>query len=515
MDGRGDAAKIDDRGPFGRPLFDDPSARALSRVGVVDVGSNSVRLVVFDGAARSPAYFFNEKVMAGLGAGLAETGRLNPEGRLRAMSALKRFQLLADNMGIAPLTAVATAAVREAEDGPAFREDVLRETGLRLWVIDGEEEARLSAQGVLLGWPGAYGLVCDIGGSSMELAELYDGEVGKRVSSKLGPQRLKNIKGGRKGLKRHLKEEVGKLAEFMGPQPDRLFLVGGSWRAIARIDMQRRGYPLAVLHEYRMSRKAVQATIEYIEHADIEDLRLRTGLGESRMDLVPLAAQVLKQLIRSFRPHDIAVSSYGIREGMLYEQMPQRLRDQDPLIEACRFTEAKDARMPGFGKRLYEFVLPLFTARNAPEKRLIKAACLLHDVSWRAHPDYRHEVCFDEVTRANLGGMNHRERIFLGVALLHRYKNNRDGSPFEDLFGLLSDEDMLKAEILGKALRFGAMLTASENETMGSLRFFPKKKVLELHLAPGTRDLFGEVAESRLAALAAALGGVEVVVKGR
>ncbi|NNL73475.1 MAG: Ppx/GppA family phosphatase [Silicimonas sp.] len=515
MDAASDVGATEDWGPFGRPLFEDPTARALSRVGVVDVGSNSVRMVVFDGAARSPAYFFNEKVMAGLGAGMADSGRLNPAGRIRALSALKRFQLLAGNMGIGPLTAVATAAVREAEDGPDFREEVQRETGLRLWVINGEEEARLSAQGVLLGWPGAYGLVCDIGGSSMELAELKEGRVGKRISTKLGPQWLMTLKGGKKGLKRHLKAEMEALVETMGPQPDRLFLVGGSWRAIARIDMERRGYPLAVLHEYRMSRKAVQQTIDYIEGEDIEALRLRTGLGSSRMELVPLASQVLKHLIRAFKPHDIAISSYGIREGMLYEQMPQRLRDRDPLIEACRFIESKDARMPGFGRRLYEFVQPLFTARNAPPKRLIKAACLLHDVSWRAHPDYRHEVCFDEVTRANLGGMTHQERIFLGVALLHRYKNTRDGSPFEDLFALLEENDLRRAEILGKALRFGAMLTASENQTMGELRYFPKKAILELRLVPGTRDLFGEVAEARLTALASALGGVEVKVQGR
>lgn len=515
MDGSDDAITGEDWGPFGRPLFDDPSARALARVGVVDVGSNSVRMVVFDGAARSPAYFFNEKVMAGLGTGLAETGHLSPEGRARAMSALKRFQALAEGMGLPPLTAVATAAVREASDGPAFRDEVLAETGLKLWVIDGEEEARLSAQGVLLGWPGAYGLVCDIGGSSMELAELQDGAVHKRLSSKLGPQRLKTVKGGKKGLKRHLQAEIEALAETMGPQRDRLFLVGGSWRAIARIDMDRRGYPLAVLHEYRMSRKSVYATIDYIEKNDPDDLRARTGLGESRMALVPLAAQVLKHLVRAFKPHDIAVSSYGIREGMLYEQMPQRLRDRDPLIEACRFAEAKDARIPGFGRRLYDFVLPLFSGRGGLDKRLIKAACLLHDVSWRAHPDYRHEVCFDEVTRANLGGMNHEERVFLGVALLHRYKNNREDSPFDALFGLLDDAQLKQAEILGKALRFGAMLTASENEKMGSLKYFPKKARLELRLAPGTRDLYGEVAEARLNALAAALGEVEVVVKGR
>ena len=514
MDASGDAVTTQDWGPFGRPLFDDPSARALSRVGVLDVGSNSVRMVVFDGAARSPAYFFNEKVMAGLGLGLAATGRLNPEGKERALAAIKRFQRLAETMKIAPLTAVATAAVREAEDGPAFREEVWRETGLRLWVIKGDEEARLSAQGVLLGWPGAYGLVCDIGGSSMELAELRDGRVGKRISTQLGPQRLMTIKGGKKAIKAHIRDEVAKLKDQMGAQKDRLFLVGGSWRAVARIDMDRRDYPLAVLHEYRMSRRSVMKTVDYIAKENPEELRIRTGLGTSRMELVPLASLVLKELVKQFKPYDIAISSYRIREGMLFEQMPEELRRRDPLIEACRFAEAKDARIPGFGRKLYEFVLPLFTARNAPPKRLIKAACLLHDVSWRAHPDYRHEVCFDEATRANLGGLAHEERVFLGVALLHRYKNNREDTRFAPLFEMLDERQTAQAEILGKAMRFGAMLTASDDEGMGKLKHFPKKKKLVVKLAPNTRDLYGEVAQARLQSLADALGVETFEVKG-
>ena len=500
-------------GPFGRPLFLDKSARALSRVGVVDVGSNSVRMVVFDGAARSPAYFYNEKLMAGLGASMAETGRLHPEGKKRALSALRRFQLLAEGMGIAPLTVVATAAVREAEDGPAFREEVRRETGMNIWVIDGEEEARLSAQGVLLGWPGAYGLICDIGGSSMELAELQDGRVGRRTTSTLGPQRLRNIKGGKKGLKEHINAELNKLAEQMGPQPDRLFLVGGSWRAIARIDMDRRGYPLAVLHEYRMTRQSVIDTVKYIESNDLEELRLRNGLSEARMSLVPLAARVLKELIRKFKPRDIAISSYGIREGMLYEQMPERLRRRDPLIDACRFAEAKDARIPGFGKQLFEFVAPLFSSRKFPDKRIIRACCLLHDVSWRAHPDYRHEVCFDNATRANLGGLTHQERVFIGVTLLHRYKNNRSDSRFAPLFELLSEDALNQAEILGKAMRFGAMFSASDDDNLGTLKLFPKKGRLELRLPPGTQGLYGEVAEARFKSLASALGVEDISVK--
>ncbi len=495
----------EDWGPFGRPLFDDPSAHALSRVGVVDVGSNSVRMVVFDGAARSPAYFFNEKVMAGLGAGFGETGRLNPDGRARALAAMIRFQQLAEGMNVAPLTVVATAAVREAEDGPEFRADVLGATGLKMWVVDGREEARLSAQGVLLGWPGAHGMVCDIGGSSMELAQIAEGRVGKRITSSLGPLRLQGIEGGKKAIKAEIADTIERLVEEMGIDNKRLFLVGGSWRAIGRLDMERRGYPLHVQHEYRMTPQGIQDTVKFIEDHDIAELRAMTGIGEARMALVPLAAMVLRQLVRKFKPRDIAISSYGIREGLLYEQMPQRLRDRDPLIEACRFAEKKDARFPGFGRALYQFLLPLFKGEGEKRLRIIRAACLLHDVSWRAHPDYRHEACFDNATRANLGGMTHEERVFLGLSLLHRYKNSRSGSRFEDTVALLSETEISRAEVLGRAMRFGAMFSAEKPGSLGELRWFPKKKLLELWLTRRAEDLFGEVAQSRFQSLVSAL----------
>ncbi|QQA41311.1 Ppx/GppA family phosphatase [Pelagovum pacificum] len=504
-----------DYGPFGRPLFDDPKARALSRIGVIDVGSNSVRLVIFDGAARSPAYFYNEKVMAGLGSGLGETGRLNPEGKVRALSAIRRFAALADSLGISPLTAVATAAMRDAEDGPEFRAEIERETGVRIFVIDGKEEARLSAQGVLLGWPGSFGLVCDIGGSSMELANLRDGEVGRRLTSALGPLKLQGIKGGKKAITAHIREVVQGIFEEMGGETgQRLFLVGGSWRAIARIDMERRDYPLHVLHEYRMKPSDVSKTAEFIRKADPSDLRSKCRISEARMSLVPLAAPVLSEVVRTFKPKDITISSYGIREGMLYEQMPPHLRERDPLIESARFAEAKDARMPGFGRTLYDFVMPLFPRADWQKKRIIKAACLLHDVSWRAHPDYRAEVTFDNATRANLGGLKHGERIYLGLALLHRYSSKREGTVYEPLFALVSDQEQAEAEVLGRAMRFGAMLWMHAEEAPGRLEWQPKKKVLSLHLTEHARPLFGEVAESRFNALAAALGAEAKVKVG-
>uniref|UniRef100_UPI0040471B25 Ppx/GppA family phosphatase n=1 Tax=Yoonia sp. TaxID=2212373 RepID=UPI0040471B25 len=503
--------EVIDWGGFGRPLFEDAAAMGLGRVGVIDVGSNSVRMVVFDGAARSPAYFYNEKIMCALGAGLSETGHLNPSGRVRAVCAIRRFAALAEGMGITPLTAVATAAVREASDGMDFREEVLRETGIKIWIIDGREEARLSAQGVLLGWPKSYGLVCDIGGSSMELADLADGRVGKRVTSALGPLKLREIKGGKKAVKAYVKDTIAGLHTQMDNETAmRLFLVGGSWRAIARIDMDRRGYPLTVLHEYRMSARQISKTADYIASWDPQELRQRCNISDSRMALVPLAVIVLKALMRQFKPKDVAVSSYGIREGMLYEQMPRELRERDPLIEACRFAEAKDARLPGFGRLLYDFVRPLFPRANWQRKRIIKAACLLHDVSWRAHPDYRGEVTFDNATRANLGGLKHYERVLLGLALLNRY-TNKHSARFDPLFAMLDAPQIKEAEVLGKAMRLGAMLWLDADRAPGQLKWKAKKRELTLVLTHDARPLFGEVAEARLAALTSALNATSTV----
>ena len=498
----------EDGGLFGRPLFEDPSARALSRVGVVDVGSNSVRMVVFDGAARSPAYFYNEKVMAGLGKGLAETGRLNPEGAKRALAALKRFALLAEGMGISPLTVVATAAVREAVDGPAFRAEVERETGLHLHVIDGDEEARLSAQGVLLGWPGARGIVCDIGVNSMELARIGGGKVGRRMTSPLGPFRLQQVEGGPKKRREHIQRILRKMQGEFDSRNERIYLVGGSWRVIARLDMERRTYPLTVLHEYRMTPKGLLDTLDWLANTDLTLLRARTGTGAERMELVPLACEVLRELVAIFKPSEIDISSYGIREGMLYEQMPEKLRARDPLIEACRATEAVQSRLPGFGKKLYNFIEPLFSEADDDRQRLIKAACLLHDTAWRTHPDYRAESCFDNATRANLGGLDHPGRVFLGLALLHRYKNSRAGSRLEPMLRLLTEDQITEAEVLGKAMRFGAMFSIDHPEQAGSLHWSPRKRVLELRLTERGVGLMGEVAQARFNALVVALKAV-------
>ena len=214
---------------------------------------------------------------------------------------------------------------------------------------------------------------------------------------------------------------------------------------------------------------------------------------------------MLRALLKRLKPRSISISSYGVREGLLYEQMPYQLKRCDPLLEACRLDEQQNARIPGFGSLLFIFIKPLFKDISEGRLRLIKAACLLHDVNWRAHPDYRAEVCFDNATRANLGGLSHVERVFLGISLLHRYKNSRQSMKYKDLLEILSNDELKEAEILGKAMRFGAMFSTVESEMPARLLWDSKRGILKLTMKAEMKALYGEVVAARFLSLAEAL----------
>lgn len=471
-------------------------------MGVIDVGSNSVRMVVFDGAARSPAYFFNEKVLCGLGRGIAETGMLHPDGRARAFRAMQRFAALAHSFHVQSLTAVATAAVRDASDGAEFCEQVRAATGIEIEVIEGKQEARFAAQGVLLGRPQASGLVSDIGGASMELAELVNGQVGTCMTSPLAPLRLADVTG---DVDAYIRDHLMPLRGQFSAAPDTLFLVGGSYRAFAKIDMARRGYPLEVLHEYVLSADQVAETVDWIGASDSEDLAHVSSSSSGRLALVPMAARVLKQVVAVFEPNRISVSSYGLREGMLYQQMPDDLRRRDPLIEACRMMERTAARFVGFGEVLAAWVSPLLP-QDSHIQRVVLAAGLLHDVSWRSDPSSRAEECFDNAMRGNLGGIGHQSRVMLAMALLHRYRKSGKIEKYKTLRAILSEEEQRAAQVIGKAMRLGASLAGGDGRVLSAATLQVTQTEIELHLDPSIADFGGEVVETRLRELAATLG---------
>ena len=398
-------------------------SRGHARVGVIDVGSNSVRLVVYEALSRSPAYFFNEKVLCGLGADLRQTGKLSPSGRERALAALRRFVALARRMEVDVLDGVATAAVREAEDGPQFVDEVQETLGLSLRVASGEDEARLAAQGVLMGWPDADGLVADLGGASLELSRVGLGQVNRGVTLPLGPLRLLGLEGGEAAQDALIDECLASVRGMMGAAGGRLYLVGGSWRAMAKLHMSRSNYPIQVLHEYELPAAEMAALADEVASMTPEALGKVMSSSRDRIAVTPTAARVLAGLIRAARPEHVAISAFGLREGVLFEHLPDALRQQDPLLSAARHMERRLARFPGFGAELAAFVWPLFPEATLARRRMIEAACVLNDVAWNAHPDYRDRAAFETVGRANMSGVGHAERAWIGAALRFRYKS--------------------------------------------------------------------------------------------
>ncbi|MGM0585049.1 MAG: exopolyphosphatase [Pseudomonadota bacterium] len=505
---RSGAARESARAPTparrGRAASGPPGASV--RIGVVDVGSNSVRLVVFEALSRSPAYFFNEKVLAGLGAELSATGRLSPKGRERALAALSRFVALAEHMEVDVLDGVATAAVREAEDGPDFVREVERVTGIRLRIASGEDEARLSAQGVLMGWPDADGLVADLGGASLELARVGLGQVSRGASLPLGPLRLRALSGGAEAQDAEIAAGLARAAPVMGPAGGRLYLVGGSWRALAKIHMTRIDHPIQVLHEFELPADDMLRVAEEISLAEPDELAREAALSRGRLAVTPLGARVLAGLIRAARPAHVAISAFGLREGVLYEHLPEALRAQDPLISAAREMERRLARFPGFGAELAAWVWPLFPAAGRARRRLIEAACLLNDVSWNAHPDYRDEAVFETVYRANLSGVGHAERAWIGAALRYRYKAGKVRRDDVAALTLLSETEREEARLLGRAIRLGSMLCGSSPGVLPDTALEVEPERLVLRLPACAQALAGEMVRKRLSAVAQSVG---------
>ena len=487
---------------FGTALrsFDRPRPEH-DRIGVVDVGSNSVRMVVFEGGRRCPAMVFNEKVLCGLGSELSSTGRLAPEGVERALRALRRFVALAPGLKVGSLAGVATAAVRDAEDGSLFAARVAEETGIRLDVANGQDEARLAAQGVLFGAPRAHGLVVDLGGASMELCPVRHGRVGSGISTPLGPLRLRFAQDPAAAIH----AELDPYRERFTEPAKRLYLVGGSWRALGRVVIERTGHPLPILHEFAFSAKQGREVARFVQEADAETLSTVPGVPSSRVDFLPAAGLLLQTLFETFETQEVVISGFGLLEGLCFEYLPLAVKREDPLISTCLGQEHTRARAPGFGRELARWILGALAVENAEEERLIRAACHLVDVSWRAHPDYRAKACLEVVTRVNVSGAGHHGRAFIAAMLLARYKGGRKALAQEEAMALLDETELERAAALGALMRLGCTISGA---VPGYLRHCPlslEEGALVLAPQGDAEVVMGEEIEKRLAQAARAL----------
>jgi exopolyphosphatase/guanosine-5'-triphosphate,3'-diphosphate pyrophosphatase len=470
-------------------------------VAIIDIGSNSVRLVVYSAAKRIPSVIFNEKVLAGLG---RDVGEIGEAAQQRALAALDRFRLLIKQMGVVRVQTVATAAVREASNGAAFLARV-RRLGFAPRILSGEEEGRRAGQGVLSAIPYADGIVGDLGGGSLELVQVGQGEVGRSASLPLGVLRLDALleKGESSFRKKVAKAVAG--AGFEGAAAGKpFFLVGGSWRTLARLEMALTDHPLPITHEFDMPAdrpRALQAALAKIDKASVRDI---PSVSLSRFPTLPNANLLLDALVGALDPKRLIVSSFGIREGLLYDELPPEIRALDPLIEAAREAGAGLGRFEQHGDMLDAWIAPAFD--DGPKMaRLRLAACLLSDIAWAAHPDFRAERGIDMALHGNWVAIDAPGRVMLAQALFCNFGGGRD-LPYAEIAALCSPEKLRRAANWGLAMRLGQRLSGGVAACLRRSRLSREGDALRLEVGRRDAALLGETVERRLKTLAAELG---------
>lgn len=473
-----------------------------ARIGIIDIGSNSVRLVVYEGPARLPAILFNEKVMAGLGRSLSETGRIDAASLATARGALARFALLGREMRVAELLTVATAAVRDASNGSELIASA-ESLGLQVTVLSGQEEATAAGMGVLSGIPDADGVVGDLGGGSLELVRVVAGTVTDRISFPLGVLRLAAIRGGGKGaLERRVAQLVGDAGWKGRGKGLPFYLVGGSWRALARLDMHRTGYPLPVVHQYAIPLARIPELQQIVVASPRNELKAVPDMSSARLATLENATALLRSVSGELGSSHAIVSAYGLREGLLYQRLPVEGRREDPLIAAARDEGDRLGRFPGHGDLLDAWIAPLFDGEPGDLTRLRHAACLLADVGWRANPQFRAERGMEIALHGNWVAIDALGRALLAQAL-HTALGGGIGSP-EPLQRLAPAGLLESARRWGLAIRLGQRLSGGVAAPLSRSRLTLDDDRLCLVLEPEDAPLYGEAVEKRHKAVAQA-----------
>lgn len=477
----------------------------LSHAAVIDVGSNSVRLVAYHLDGRAIWTVYNEKVLAGLGRDLGRTGKLSEAGVVQARAALRRFRTLLGEDG-AVFTA-ATAAVRDAADGGAFIADVHADTGFALRVLSGEEEARYAALGVAAGDPQATGVVGDLGGSSLELIPILKGAPGKGRTFAVGPFALGDLGDDRKAIRAEVERRMDGADAFAA---EVFHAVGGAWRNLALIHMRLTSYPLEIIHQYGISATDALETARFIARQSKGSLERMGGASKKRADTLPYAAAVMEAVVERLGVRHVEFSAFGLREGLLFEAMTQETRARDPLVEGMAALGGRWSEAEALGAALEAWIAPAFAALPAifsesRDKAMIAAACRIAELGGRLHPDQRATLAFEQVLRAPVPGQNHAERAFLAATIFARYTAIADPPENHVLARVLSFDGQRRAKALGAAIRLGCDLCGRNAALLGQATLDVEEEAVVLSTAQPDLLLSAQT-RRRAQTLAQALG---------
>lgn len=489
-------------------------------VAIIDIGSNSVRLVVYEGMARALTPIYNEKVLCGLGRHVATTGRLDDDAVDRALRALARFKVLCETMSVSEVYVLATAAARDASNGPAFLEAASKACGRPIDLLSGAKEAQFSALGVISGFHAPDGIVGDMGGGSLELVDVNGFEVGEGVTMPLGGLALQDLSGGSlKKAQRIIRATLARAPEYLENLHGRTFYaVGGTWRALARLHQAARDYPLHVMHAYLVNPEDGLDFLHLVEEVDAKSLKDIESVSEARRPLLAYGAILLEEIIRLGRPKEVAISAHGVREGLLFDKLDHETRRRDPLLSAASDLNLLRSRSPRHGEELCawteQFMLSLGLPETDNERRLRHAACLLADIGWRAHPDYRGEQSLNLIAYGAFAGLDHPGRAYLALSIFFRHEGLSPDKVSSRIKTLAGPRLLERARLLAAMMRVAYPVSVAMGGILPKAPLIARGNQVVLQLPRQMEALANERLAGRVRALGKLLNmepGIEIL----
>jgi exopolyphosphatase/guanosine-5'-triphosphate,3'-diphosphate pyrophosphatase len=448
---------------------------------------------------RAPTPIFNEKVLAGLGRQVQTTGLLAADAIDIAFAALLRFRALCDTLHVSKIWAIATAACRDARNGHAFIAEAQRICRTPIKIVSGKREAQLTALGIISGIHKPDGIVGDLGGGSLELVEVHGNRVKSGLTLPLGGLALADIAGrSLKKAEKIVEDYVDDLGMLERGEGRTFYAVGGTWRALARLHMWQTGYPFHVMHNYRISAREALEFSRLVHRVDTETLSKIEVVNTARRPLLAYAALVMEHLVRTIKPKQVIFSVLGVREGLLYSLLKPRERMRDPLIAAAADLNVLRSRSPHHGEDLIgwtdRFIASSGLEETADERRLRHAACLLGDIGWRAHPDYRGEQSMNIIANGAFVAIDHPGRAYLALSVYFRHAGLSEADLSPRLRELATTRTLDRARVLGAAMRVAYIITAGQGGVLPKTPLKVRRGKLVLSM-PGR---YGRLASDRL-----------------
>ncbi len=436
---------------------------------------------------------------------------LAPDAIDTALAALKRFRALCDTVHVKRVFAIATAACRDAKNGKDFIAQAERICRTEVTMLSGTREANLTALGVVSGIHKPDGIVGDLGGGSLELIDVHGSRVRHGLTLPLGGLALQDIAGrSLKKAERFVAKTLDGLDMLEEGEGRTFYAVGGTWRALARLHMWQTGYPFHVMHNYRIDAREALEFSQLVHRVDTETLSKIEVIPAARRPLLPYAALVMEELVRQINPKEVVISALGVREGLLYSLLKTKERAYDPLICAAADLNVLRSRSPHHGEELIvwtdRFMASTGIDETAEERRLRHAACLLADIGWRAHPDYRGEQSMNIIANGAFVAVDHPGRAYLALSIYFRHAGLSEEELSPRLRELASTRTLDHARILGAAMRVAYMLTAGEDRVLPRTPMQVRRGKLVLTLKGKCRGLAGDRVGNRLRQLARLIG---------